>query len=116
MSRFYLVLLLLCSQSFWGQKQLAKLVAHADQQVLQQDYIEALDFYRQALVLEPTSVELLWKMAQTYQASKDYINGAKFYIKKHSHNLKKSSLNLPKINLPESIKRPRKKLVHAIGY
>ncbi len=81
MSRFYLVLLLLCSQSFWGQKQLAKLVAHADQQVLQQDYIEALDFYRQALVLEPTSVELLWKMAQTYQASKDYINGAKFYLK-----------------------------------
>ena len=54
MSRFYLVIFLLSSQVLWGQKQLAKIVEHADQQVQQQDYIEAIEFYQQALLIAPT--------------------------------------------------------------
>jgi tetratricopeptide (TPR) repeat protein len=105
MSRFYLVLLLLCSQALWGQKQLAKLVAHADQQVLQQDYIEALDFYQKALVLEPTSLELLWKMAQAYQASKDYINGAKFYLKVYELDPEGMQFNEAQLNYALMLKQ-----------
>jgi hypothetical protein len=82
MSRFYLVLALLCcSQTVFGQKQIAKYIAHADQQVEEQDYIEALDYYERALELAPTSIDLLWKLAQTNQAAKDYKNAAKFFLK-----------------------------------
>lgn len=82
MSRFYLVLALLCcSQTVFGQKQIAKYIAHADQQVEVQDYIEALDYYQRALELAPTSIDLLWKLAQTNQAAKDYKNAAKFFLK-----------------------------------
>ncbi len=82
MSRFYLVLALLCcSQTVFGQKQIAKYIAHADQQVEEQDYIEALDYYQRALELAPTSINLLWKLAQTNQAAKDYKNAAKFFLK-----------------------------------
>ncbi|MFM6946187.1 MAG: hypothetical protein ACKOWW_03540 [Flavobacteriales bacterium] len=82
MSRFYLVLvLLISSHSLMGQKQAAKFIAHADQQVAQQDFIEALDYYQRALELTPTSIELLWKIAQTNDAAKDYKNAAKFYLK-----------------------------------
>ncbi len=82
MPRFYLVVVLLfCSQSFLGQKQVSKFIAHADQQVEEQDYIEALDYYQRALELEPTSIDLLWKIAQTNQVAKDYKNAAKFFLK-----------------------------------
>lgn len=82
MSRFYLILALLCcSQTIFGQKQVAKYIAHADQQVEQQDYIEALDYYQRALELAPSSIDLLWKLAQTNQAAKDYKSAAKFYLK-----------------------------------
>ncbi len=82
MSRFYLILALLCCNlTIFGQKQVAKYIAHADQQVEQQDYIEALDYYQRALELAPTSIDLLWKLAQTNQAAKDYKSAAKYYLK-----------------------------------
>jgi hypothetical protein len=56
--------LLLLSAECWGQKQLQRLVAHADAQVVALDYIEALKYYDQALELEANSIALHWKIAQ----------------------------------------------------
>jgi tetratricopeptide (TPR) repeat protein len=72
---------LLMAAQGWGQKQLQKLVAHADQQVLALDYIEALKYYQQALALEPNSITLHWKIAQANAQFKDYKTAARYYLK-----------------------------------
>ena len=81
MPRLYLICLLLLSAECWGQKQLQRLVAHADAQVIALDYIEALKYYDQALELEPKSITLHWKIAQTNQQFKDYKTAARYYLK-----------------------------------
>ena len=81
MPRLYLICLLLLSAECWGQKQLQRLVAHADAQVIALDYIEALKYYDQALVLEPNSIALHWKIAQANQQFKDYKTAARYYLK-----------------------------------
>jgi tetratricopeptide (TPR) repeat protein len=81
MPRFYLICLLLLCAECWGQKQLQKLVAHADAQVEAFDYIEALKYYDQALELEPNSIALQWKIAQTNLQFKDYKTAATYFLK-----------------------------------
>lgn len=81
MPRLYLICLLLLSAECWGQKQLQRLVAHADAQVSALDYIEALKYYDQALLLEPNSIALHWKIAQANQQFKDYKTAARYYLK-----------------------------------
>ena len=81
MSRLYLILTLLLSTSVWSQKQLERLVAHADEQVRVLDYIEALRYYDQALALAPNSPTLLWKVAETNQQFKDYKKAAYYFLK-----------------------------------
>ncbi len=81
MPRFYLILFILLCQNSIGQKQLHKLIAHADAQVQVLDYIEALKYYQQALELEPNSIELHWKIAQTNALFKDYRTAARFFLK-----------------------------------
>lgn len=81
MPRFYLVYFLFLAVPGWGQKQLQKLVAHADQQVLSLDYIEALNYYQKALELEPNSIDIHWKIAQTNALFKDYKTAARYYLK-----------------------------------
>lgn len=81
MPRLYLICLLLLSAECWGQKQLQRLVAHADAQVVALDYIEALKYYDQALALEPNSIALHWKIAQANQQFKDYKTAARYYLK-----------------------------------
>jgi tetratricopeptide (TPR) repeat protein len=81
MPRLYLICLLLLSPECWGQKQLQRLVAHADAQVVALDYIEALKYYDQALALEPNSIALQWKIAQANQQFKDYKSAARYYLK-----------------------------------
>lgn len=81
MSRLYLILTLLLSTPIWGQKQLERLVTHADEQVRVLDYIEALRYYDQALQLAPNSAPLLWKIAQANQQFKDYKKAANYYLR-----------------------------------
>jgi hypothetical protein len=81
MPRFYLICLLLLSAECWSQKQLQRLVAHADAQVVALDYIEALKYYDQALELEPNSIALHWKIAQANQQFKDYKTAATYFLK-----------------------------------
>lgn len=105
MSRFYLVIFLLSSQVLWGQKQLAKIVEHADQQVQQQDYIEAIEFYQQALLIAPTSVHLLWKMALAQQASKDYKNAAYYFLKTYELDPNQEIYNQAQLNYALMLKQ-----------
>ena len=81
MPRLYLICLLLLSAECWGQKQLQRLVAHADAQVVALDYIEALKYYDQALELEPNSIALQWKIAQANLQFKDYKTAATYFLK-----------------------------------
>lgn len=81
MPRFYLICLFLCATQALGQKQLQKLVQHADAQVRSLDYIEALKYYEQALELDPNSMELHWKMANANAQFKAYKTAAKYYLK-----------------------------------
>lgn len=81
MPRLYLICMLLLSAECWGQKQLQRLVAHADAQVIALDYIEALQYYDQALALEPNSIVLQWKIAQANQQFKDYKTAARYFLK-----------------------------------
>ncbi|MEN9743579.1 MAG: hypothetical protein RLZZ65_1384 [Bacteroidota bacterium] len=105
MSRLYLVIFLICCQALWGQKQLAKIVEHADQQVLQQDYIEAIDYYQQALQMAPTSVHLLWKMAQAQQAAKDYKNAAYYFLKTYELDPNQEVYNEAQLNYALMLKQ-----------
>lgn len=81
MPRFYLIFFLVLSCQFWSQKELQRIVAHADSQVIVLDYIEALKYYNRAIELEPNSIELFWKIAQTNAQFKDYKTAANFYLK-----------------------------------
>jgi tetratricopeptide (TPR) repeat protein len=81
MPRLYLIFFLLLTGGLWSQKQIQRLVAHADAQVVALDYIEALKYYQQALELEPNSLELQWKIAQANQQFKDYKTAARYYLR-----------------------------------
>ncbi|MBU2018982.1 MAG: DUF1573 domain-containing protein, partial [Bacteroidetes bacterium] len=45
------------------------------------DYYYALEFFEKAYELDSNSVELLWQMAETYRAYKDYRKAEEFYDK-----------------------------------
>ena len=81
MPRLYLIVFILLAGGLWSQKQIQRLVAHADAEVVALDYIEALKYYQQALELEPNSLGLQWKIAQANQQFKDYKTAARYYLK-----------------------------------
>lgn len=82
MSRLYLgSLFVFISFLSFAQPKLKQLVTFADEQYKKGDYYYALSYYRQALQQDSTSVELLWKMAETQRAYKDYVEAEKYYAK-----------------------------------
>ncbi|MDP4869064.1 MAG: tetratricopeptide repeat protein [Crocinitomicaceae bacterium] len=81
MPRLYLIYFLLLATPLSAQKQLQRLIAHADTQVQALDYIEALRYYAQALELEPNNIDLHWKIAQANQQFKDYKTAASYFLK-----------------------------------
>jgi tetratricopeptide (TPR) repeat protein len=81
MPRLYLIYLLLLASPLCAQKQLQRLIAHADTQVQALDYIEALRYYDQALELEPNNLDLHWKIATANQQFKDYKTAANCFLK-----------------------------------
>jgi len=80
MSRLYLIVFFFfsCSYSF-SQAKLKQIVAFADEQYKKGDYYYALDYYKQALAIDSTNLELLWKYAETHRAYKDYVQAEKYY-------------------------------------
>jgi hypothetical protein len=62
-----------------GQVKLKDVLAFGDQQFRKGDYYYALDYYQQALKLDPENIDLVWKIAETNRAYKDYVKAEKFY-------------------------------------
>jgi hypothetical protein len=79
MSRFYLIGLILLPLFSLGQVKLKDVLAFGDQQFQKGDYYYALDYYQQALILDPNSIDLVWKIAETNRAYKDYVKAEKYY-------------------------------------
>lgn len=80
MPRLYLIVLFAFSCSFsFSQVKLKQIVAFADEQYKKGDYYYALDYYKQALALDSSNIELLWKYAETHRAYKDYVQAEKYY-------------------------------------
>ncbi len=81
MSRLYLIYLLLFCSPLYAQKQVLRLVSHADAQVQELDYIEAIKFYEQALEMQPNDIDIHWKIAEANKQFKDYKRAANYYLK-----------------------------------
>jgi hypothetical protein len=62
-----------------GQGKLKDVLAFGDQQFQKGDYYYALDYYQQALKLDPENIDLVWKIAETNRAYKDYVKAEKYY-------------------------------------
>lgn len=79
MSRFYLIGFLLLPYLSFSQAKLKDVLAFADQQYNKGDYYYALDYYNQALVMDPENLDLIWKIAETNRIYKDYKEAERFY-------------------------------------
>jgi tetratricopeptide (TPR) repeat protein len=84
MSRFYLIGFLLLPFLTFSQAKLKDILTFADQQYQKGDYYYALDYYQQALVLDPENLDLVWKIAETNKAYKDYVQAEKYYASVYS--------------------------------
>jgi hypothetical protein len=62
-----------------SQVKLKDALAFGDQQFQKGDYYYALDYYQQALKLDPDNIDLVWKIAETNRAYKDYVKAEKYY-------------------------------------
>ncbi|MCR9172950.1 MAG: DUF1573 domain-containing protein [bacterium] len=82
MSRLYLILLFcILSGTSFGQDQLKKYLDFAKEQYDKGDYYYALEYYKKAMELDSATVDIVWNLAETYRAYKDY-RKAEYYYKK----------------------------------
>jgi hypothetical protein len=82
MSRLYLILFILGSFSTaFGQNNLKKYLAFAQEQYDKGDYFYALEYYEKAMQLDSQTVDILWRMAETNRAYKDYRKAEFYYAK-----------------------------------
>ena len=87
MSRLYLIFFLgLFSTQVSAQVKLKKLVDFADEQYKNGDYYYALEYYKQALDRDSTSLELMWKYAETQRAYKNYVDAADYYARVYARD------------------------------
>lgn len=82
MSRFYLICLLL-TLPFLSQTQnnLKKYLKFAQEQYDNGDYYHALMYYKKAMEVDSNTVDILWNMAETNLAYKDYRLAEYYYSK-----------------------------------
>ena len=82
MPRLYLIVFFVafCFAGY-SQNKIKKIISFADEQYKKGDYYYALEFYKQALDEDSTSIELMWKYAETEKAYKNYIEAEKYYAK-----------------------------------
>lgn len=82
MSRLYLIIFFLgCFSTGFGQNNLKKYLAFAQEQYDKGDYYYALEYYNKAMELDSNTVDILWKMAETNRAYKDYRKAEYYYGK-----------------------------------
>lgn len=82
MPRLYLIVLSLfiCVYSF-SQSELTKILSFADEKYQKGDYVYAVDYYRKALDIDSTTVDINWKYAEALRQYKDY-ERARYYYQK----------------------------------
>src|SRR5690606_6426286 len=82
MSRLYLIIFFLgCFSTGFGQNNLKKYLAFAQEQYDKGDYYYALEYYNKAMELDSNTVDILWRMAETNRAYKDYRKAEYYYAK-----------------------------------
>lgn len=82
MSRLYLIFFFLgCFSTGFGQNNLKKYLAFAQEQYDKGDYYYALEYYKKAMDLDSNTVDILWRMAETNRAYKDYRQAEYYYAK-----------------------------------
>ena len=80
MSRLYLIgIVFLFSLSVFGQNKVLQYLNFGDEKFQKGDFVNALDYYKQALELDSNAVAINWKYAETLKAYKDYEKAAKYY-------------------------------------
>ena len=82
MSRLYLILVLtFCTFSAFSQNNLKKYLKFAQEQSQKGDYFHALKYYEKAMEIDSNTVDILWEVAETYRAYKDYRKAEYYYAK-----------------------------------
>ncbi len=82
MSRLYLIIFLtFCSFSAFSQNNLKKYLKFAQEQSQKGDYFHALKYYKKAMEIDSNTVDILWQVAETYRAYKDYRKAEYYYAK-----------------------------------
>ncbi|HIP31833.1 MAG TPA: DUF1573 domain-containing protein [Crocinitomicaceae bacterium] len=82
MSRLYLILLIILGAfASVGQNNLKKYLAFAEEQYNKGDYFYALEYYQKAMDLDSNTIDILWRVAETHRAYKDYRKAEFYYAK-----------------------------------
>ncbi|MCO4814028.1 MAG: DUF1573 domain-containing protein [Flavobacteriales bacterium] len=85
MSRLYLILILFVTVfSASGQNNLKKYLAFAKEQYDKGDFFYALEYYEKAMELDSNTIDILWNVAETHRAYKDYRKAEFYYAKVYS--------------------------------
>jgi tetratricopeptide (TPR) repeat protein len=79
MSRLYIIVFLLVSSFSSAQNDAGKWIEFADEQYQKGDFYYALEYYMKAMHSDSNSVVLLWKLAETHKAYKDYRKAEYYY-------------------------------------
>lgn len=82
MSRFFIICCFFIGNSLlFGQNDFKKITAFADEQFTSGNYNYALQFYQQAMSIDSSQYELLWKVSLCQQALKNYPKAAYYFAK-----------------------------------
>src|SRR5690554_4782078 len=82
MSRFYIILLSILFSAFsFGQQDLKRYLAFAEQKFEEGDYVYALTYYQKAMKIDSSTIDILWGYAEALRAYKDYPKAAFYYGK-----------------------------------
>ncbi|MBL1280551.1 MAG: DUF1573 domain-containing protein [Fluviicola sp.] len=82
MSRLYLIFIFsLFAFASVGQNNLKKYLAFAEEQYNKGDYFYALEYYKKAMELDSNTIDILWNVAETHRAYKDYRKAEFYYAK-----------------------------------
>lgn len=80
MSRLYLIgIVFLLNFSVYGQNKVLQFLNFGDEKFQKGDFVNALDYYKQALDLDSNAVAINWKYAEALKAYKDYEKAAKYF-------------------------------------
>ncbi|MEZ4889242.1 MAG: DUF1573 domain-containing protein [Crocinitomicaceae bacterium] len=90
MPRLYLIALFCCVFSIsCGQNMLSKYLKVADEKYKKGDYYYALELYSKAMEIDSNTIDILWKVAETHRAYKDYRKAEYYYAKVYERELGK---------------------------